>query len=92
MYAESFASKLKKARINTGFTQREVAKETGIPQSTLANYETGRTQPDIENIGILADFYEVSVDWLFGTKGFNNSYLPKKHSKNSLDTINSNLL
>lgn len=69
MYAEGFASKLKKARENTGFTQREVAKETKIPQSTIANYETGRTQPDIENIGILADFYEVSVDWLFGTKG-----------------------
>ena len=69
MYAESFPSKLKKARQETGFTQREVAKETNIPQSTLANYELGRTEPDIENIGILADFYEVSVDWLFGTKG-----------------------
>lgn len=69
MYAESFASKLKKARYETGFTQREVAKETGIPQSTIANYETGRTQPDIENLGILADFYLVSLDWLVGTKG-----------------------
>ncbi len=69
MYAESFPSKLKKARANTGFTQREVAKETGIPHSTIANYETGRTQPDIENLGILADFYLVSADWLLGTKG-----------------------
>lgn len=69
MYAESFPSKLKKARYETGFTQREVAKETGIPQSTIANYETGRTQPDIENLGILADFYLVSLDWLIGTKG-----------------------
>lgn len=69
MYAEGFASKLKKARENTGFTQREVEKETGIKQSTLASYEIGRTQPDIETIGILADFYEVDVNWLFGTKG-----------------------
>ncbi len=69
MYAESFPSKLKKARSNTGFTQREVSKETGIPQSTLANYETGRTQPDIENLGIVADFYYVSLDWIVGTKG-----------------------
>lgn len=69
MYAEGFPSKLKKARENTGFTQREVSKELKIPQSTIANYEVGRTQPDIETIGILADFYEVSVDWLFGTKG-----------------------
>ena len=71
MYKEGFVSRLKKARNDTGFTQREVSKETGIPNSTLANYETGRTEPDIENLGILADFYGVSIDWLIGTKGQN---------------------
>lgn len=69
MYAEGFASKLKKARSNSGFTQEEVEKETNIPRSTLAGYEIGRTQPDLETLGILADFYEISVDWLLGTKG-----------------------
>ena len=69
MYAESFPSKLKKARKDTGFTQIEIEKELNIPRSTLANWEIGRTQPDIESLGILADFYEVSVDWLIGTKG-----------------------
>lgn len=69
MYAESFPSKLKKARKNTGFTQIEIEKELNIPRSTLANWEIGRTQPDIESLGILADFYGVSVDWLIGTRG-----------------------
>ena len=69
MYYESFPSKLKKARQNTGFTQAEIEKEIKIPRSTLANWEIGRTQPDIESLGILADFYGVSVDWLIGTKG-----------------------
>lgn len=69
MYAEIFPSRLKKARENTGFTQREIGKELKIPYSTIANYEIGRTQPDIETLGILADFYGVSVDWLIGTKG-----------------------
>lgn len=69
MYYESFPSKLKKARQDTGFTQREVSKEVKIPYSTIANWEIGRTQPDIESLGILADFYGVSVDWLIGTKG-----------------------
>lgn len=68
MYKEGFKSRLKKARDETGFTQREVSKETKIPQSTIANYETGRTEPDIENLGILTDFYGVSADWLIGTK------------------------
>ena len=69
MYVEAFAQKLKKARENTGFTQREVARETGITQSVLARYETGKLEPNIEIIGILADFYGISLDWLFGTRG-----------------------
>lgn len=81
MYQESFPSKLKKARINTGFTQREITKETGIPQSTIANYETGRTQPDIENLGILIDFYNIDANWLIGTCNNTNSKI-KKEKKN----------
>lgn len=85
MYYESFPSKLKKAREDTGFTQREVAKETGLKQSTIASYEIGRTQPDIETIGVLADFYEVDVNWLLGTKGGrsedNYQYLSKRKNK-----------
>lgn len=69
MYSETFPSKLKKARLDTGFTQREIAKETKIPQSSIAKFETGKLEPDIEKLGILADFYEVSLDWLIGTKG-----------------------
>ena len=69
MYAEVFASRIKKARAETGFTQREVAKETGIPQPTIARFESGNRIPDVEKLGILADFYGVSVDWLLGTAG-----------------------
>lgn len=67
MYQEQFITKIKAARNKTGFTQREVAKETGIPQPSIAKYESGKLQPDLEKLGILADFYEVSIDWLLGT-------------------------
>jgi transcriptional regulator with XRE-family HTH domain len=66
VYKEIFPSRLKKARENTGFTQRQIESELKIKQSTLACYETGRNEPDIETLGILAEFYGVSVDWLFG--------------------------
>lgn len=69
MYAEGFPSKIKKARKDTGFTQLEVEKETKISRSTIAKYETGKLEPDLEKLGILADFYQVSIDWLLGTKG-----------------------
>jgi len=34
--------------------------------SKLAKIETGSQNADIETIGTLAEFYNVSVDWLFG--------------------------
>jgi transcriptional regulator with XRE-family HTH domain len=85
MYKEIFAKKLQKAREETGFTQREVCEATKIKQSTLASYEIGRTEPSIENLGILADFYEVDVNWLLGTKGRpseDNFQFRSKHKDN----------
>jgi transcriptional regulator with XRE-family HTH domain len=73
LYIETFTQKLVAARKDTGFTQKEIARELNIPRSTLANYETGRTQPDLETLAKLADFYEVSIDWLLGTKGENKA-------------------
>ena len=52
----------------TNKTSYQVAKETGIPLSTIAKYETERLQPDLEKLGILAEFYGVSIDWLLGLK------------------------
>lgn len=69
MYIESFPSKLKNARLSAGYTQQEVATNLKIAQSNIAKYENGKLEPSIETLGMLADFYEVSVDWLLGTKG-----------------------
>lgn len=81
MYAEIFKLKIVKARHDTGFTQREVAEETGIAASKIAKIETGFQQPDLDTLGKLADFYQVSLDWLLGTKGNKNTNL-------GLDEIN----
>lgn len=67
MYTEHFTQKIKAARTDAGYTQQQVAIETGIPRSTISRIESGTRQPDIENLGILIDFYEVSADWILGT-------------------------
>lgn len=68
MYKESFHARIKKARLDAGYTQTQVANETGISQSIIAYLETGKREPSLENLGILADFYNVSTDYLLGTK------------------------
>ena len=67
MYVESFPERLKEARKDTGFTQGEVAIELKIPRVNITNYEIGRTQPDIETLGRLIDFYGVDANWILGT-------------------------
>lgn len=67
MYKELFSKKLIKARKDAGYTQLQAAHLIQIPRATLANYEIGRTEPDIETLGMLADLYEVSIDWLLST-------------------------
>ncbi len=46
--------------------QLDVANATGIDQKTLSNYETGKTNPDSYAISKLADFFNVSADYLIG--------------------------
>ena len=67
MYRESLPEKMKLARKNAGYTQKQVAALTGISQAIISNIENGNREPSIENLGILIDFYEVSADWILGT-------------------------
>ena len=66
MKSKIFAQKLKKARNQSGFTQVEVAKLLNIDKSTLAKYETGDREPDLDKLVDIAEFFNVTTDWLLG--------------------------
>ncbi len=66
MYREAFAEKLKKARIDAGYKQTQVEEKTGIKQQNISKYENGKLEPNLETLGILAQLYNVSADWLLG--------------------------
>lgn len=67
MYIETIPAKLKEARKQSGYTQKQIADILKIPQNTLSRYETGEREPDLETLCILIDFYEVSANWILGT-------------------------
>lgn len=58
--------KLKELRVLNQKTQLEVAKNINITQFTYSNYETGKTEPTIEVLIKLADYYNVTLDYLVG--------------------------
>lgn len=49
-----------------GYTQIELAKRCSISQAALSGYETGRFEPDFETLGVMADLFGVSTDYLLG--------------------------
>lgn len=61
-----FPHRLRQLRDNCNLTQEELAKELNLTQSTIAYYESGRKMPTLENTEAIADFFNVSVDYLLG--------------------------
>lgn len=69
--------KLKELRLKKDETQKQIADKLGITQFTYCNYEKGKTEPDINLLIKLADYYDVSLDYLCG-RTWNNKigYIP----------------
>lgn len=49
-----------------GLTTYKVSKETGIPQSTFSSWKTKKNIISYEKAKILADYFNVTVDYLMG--------------------------
>lgn len=58
--------RLRQLRKSKGYTQIRVQIETGIEQALLSKYENGERIPPTETLLKLADFYNVSTDYLLG--------------------------
>ena len=65
--------KLKELRGKT--TQTELAKILNIPVKNLSNYEVGRTEPDIQTLIKLANYFNVSLDYLCDRQWENKAYI-----------------
>lgn len=57
-------TRIKDLREDRDMRQIDLARETGIDQRTISNYETGKTVPDAYALVKLADFFDVSVDYI----------------------------
>ena len=61
-----FADKLKECRKNINKTQREVATDLGLSDVGYQNYEIGKREPNHETTVKIADYFDVSIDYLTG--------------------------
>ena len=59
-----FCKNLKEARTSCYLTQKEVAALLGVVESCYANWEQGRTEPNIAMLRKLSEIFKVEIDEL----------------------------
>jgi len=60
------STRLKKMRSSTPYTQAQLADTLGVARTTYAMYEQGKREPDHETLNKIADYFNVSTDYLLG--------------------------
>lgn len=61
-----FGSHLKALRLSKGITQKQLAIETGTSERGIQNYELDLRKPTYDILIALADYFDVSLDYLVG--------------------------
>ncbi|MBQ7923740.1 MAG: helix-turn-helix transcriptional regulator [Clostridia bacterium] len=61
-----FQERLIEQRKMNKCTQRQLSEYLGIAQPSYIRYENGSSEPSLETLVKLADYFDVSVDYLLG--------------------------
>ncbi|SJZ38382.1 helix-turn-helix domain-containing protein [Garciella nitratireducens] len=61
-----FGDRLKALRNEKNMTQSELAKLLNVSPSTIGMYEQGRRDPDTKTLAFLAEYFDVTTDYLLG--------------------------
>lgn len=61
----NFTERLRQLRDESGKTQSQIAKELGLTPQAFSYFVNGR-EPNYETLGKIADYFQVSVDYLLG--------------------------
>lgn len=62
-------NRIKELRLAVGKSQAELADLIGVNKQTISQYERGVRYPKKENMEALADYFNVSIDYLTGKSG-----------------------
>lgn len=72
----SFSERLKELRTSKGLTMEQLGKKIESTRGTISNFENGNKKPSLDMLIKLADYFDVSIDYLVGRTDD-----PKLHQK-----------
>ncbi|MGE7546068.1 helix-turn-helix domain-containing protein [Sporosarcina newyorkensis] len=58
--------RIKKLRVAKKLTQKQLAEQIKVTHVSISGYENGNRYPDTDTLQRLADYFEVSTDYLLG--------------------------
>ena len=61
-----FYIRLREVRAKSGKTQKQTAEMLGMKLRSYQFYEEGKSEPSIAKLIALADFFDVTLDYLMG--------------------------
>lgn len=70
-----FSDSLKTLREEHHLSQRQLADALGAAYSTIGMYESGQREPNYETLEIIADYFNVDMNYLLGKSSVKNSYI-----------------
>lgn len=75
--------KIKELREKKGISQKELADYLNITQVQISKYELGKNEPDLNTTKKIAEYFNVTIDYLLGTSEENIILI----TKNDLETL-----
>lgn len=82
--------RLKELRIEKGMSQKEFADKLGYKQNTISQWENNKRFMDTETLRTIANFFEVSTDYLLGISDDREGFPVNKKEPINTDGLSDN--
>lgn len=73
-----FSKRFKELRASQNLTQDELAKKLELSKSSISMYENGNREPDFETLELIADYFNVDMNYLLGNTNKTTRFLDSK--------------
>jgi transcriptional regulator with XRE-family HTH domain len=87
-----FCERLIKLQTERNLLKKDIANDLGISVMAYYRYEKGVRQPDLPLLVSIADFYDVSIDYITGRNDNPDSHTITLEWQNDIDKIMGNLM
>lgn len=83
--------RLKELRAAAGLTQKQMAEVLNIDRTTYVKYESGASEPTFNTLTRLAEYFNVTVDFILGNPPYDQWELVMEHREEIIDALASEL-